>query len=199
MTSRRGVEHVHHTMTHVGNRAGDEGGGKDELRLSPPRCAMNESRCPQCSGSLGGLLSAERDEESFLACSSALTHGSSPWPGWRSATHVGLRAGRESKQGTKTGEKGLPAQLAKQRMVSRIDTRWLGVTPGSPCDISALGGRREMVPFTALSLGCPKVATASVSSLAELRTAQQCISVIRWMAMVMCIFHGSFSVCFGAE
>lgn len=67
--------------THVGSRAGVEGSAEDELRSSPSLRAASESRCLQCSGSLGGLLSVECDEESSLACSSALTHGSTPWPG----------------------------------------------------------------------------------------------------------------------
>lgn len=38
MTSRWGLEHVHHTMTHVGNRAGDEGGGKEVTLESLSLC-----------------------------------------------------------------------------------------------------------------------------------------------------------------
>lgn len=85
MTSRWGVECVRHTASHVGNGAGAEDSAQGELRLVPR--ARDESRCLQCGGRLGGS-SAEHPEESFLACSLALTHGCPPRP-WRCGGFAG--------------------------------------------------------------------------------------------------------------
>lgn len=63
MTSRWGVEHVHHAMTHVGNRAGGEGGAKRRVTfkflllcyewITVPAVGWQPPRAPLCRARWG--------------------------------------------------------------------------------------------------------------------------------------------------
>lgn len=68
MTSMWGVEHTHRTMTHVGNRAGLEGGGADdELRSSPSVLWMNHGACSAVAALEGSSLQSTMRNLSWLA------------------------------------------------------------------------------------------------------------------------------------
>lgn len=199
MTSRWGAEHVHHTVPHVGNQAGVEGSAKGELRSSPSCRAPRESQCPRCGVGLGGLLSAERDEESLLACSSAVTHGSPPRPRWCGAAQVGLQAGRESNRGTCFYRwKRLACTVGKARNNIAYWNTAAGSDSRLPLWHFSTGWQEGDGCFHG---SFPRLSHGGKCWRALISRAQNsaaCISVIRWMPMVMCIFHGSFSVCFGA-
>lgn len=90
--------------------------------------------------------------------------------------------GNPSEEPVFAGGKGSSVRMAEQGIASRIKTRWLGASAGSPCDVSALGGRGRWF----LSLPSHK------------QSSEQCVSVIRCVPTVMCAFRGSFAVCFGA-